>query len=128
MRRHSRMMILALLAAFAGCATNPENVSYLYGDRYNRANIHTFPTVITAVDGRSTMPRQVPVQVDPGPHVIELATAPTAGFRFADSRELKLNVEPCKRYYIVAERENRLQQDWRPVIEYVEHAGGSKCQ
>jgi hypothetical protein len=36
-------------------------------------------------------------------------------------------VEPCKRYYIVAERENRLFQDWKPAIDHVEHSGGKGC-
>jgi hypothetical protein len=122
-------LITALLAvAVAGCTTIPKNASYLYGERYYRANIHTYATVITAIDGRSTMPHAVPVPVEPGPHVIELATAPTAGFRTADTRVVNLNVEPCKRYYIVAERGNRLQQNWRPVIEYVEAAGGKDCR
>lgn len=126
----SRIVILALLAAaLAGCATYSENASYLYGERYYRANIRTFPTNITAVDGQSTIRRygygQVPIE--PGPHVIRLVTAPVAGLTIPQERELSLNVEPCKRYYIVAERDNRLQQNWRPVVEYVADAGGRNC-
>jgi len=124
----SRSILVLLAVALAGCATIPENASYLYGERYFWANIHTFPTVITAVDGRSTMPHSVPVPVDPGQHVIQLATVPAAGFRVSEARELQLNVEPCKRYYIVAERDNRLLQNWRPVIEHVEDAGGKNCR
>jgi hypothetical protein len=131
LRRQSHTMIMALLAAaLAGCATYPENASYLYGERYYRANIRTFPTNITAVDGQSTIRRygygQVPIE--PGPHVIRLVTAPVAGLTIPQERELNLNVEPCKRYWIVAERDNRLEQDWRPVIEYVENAGGRYCR
>ena len=127
-RRQSHMIITLLAALLAGCASIPENASYLYGDRYYRANIHTFPTLISAVDGRSTMPHSVPVPVDPGEHVITLDTAPTAGFRIGEPRELRLKVEPCKRYYIVAERDNRLLQNWRPVIEHVEDSGGKNCR
>jgi len=126
--RTRMVALLALALAFAGCASIPENASYLYGDRYYRANIHTFPTLISAVDGRSTMPHSVPVPVDPGEHVITLDTAPTAGFRIGEPRELRLKVEPCKRYYIVAERDNRLLQNWRPVIEHVEDSGGRNCR
>ena len=122
----SAVSLLVLLGT--GCATYPENVSYLYGERFHRANIHTFSTAITAVDGRTTMPRSEPIRVEPGRHVIELTTAPAAGFRFAGTRELLLNVEPCRRYYIVAERGNRLQQDWRPIIDHIEAAGGDKCR
>src|SRR5450432_58208 len=80
MRRQPSMIVIALLAAvLAGCATYSEKASYLNGDRYYRAHIHTFPPTITAVDGLSTIRRfrygQVPVE--PGPHVIRLVTAPT---------------------------------------------------
>ena len=122
----SAVSLLVLVGA--GCATYPENVSYLYGERIHRANIHTFATAIVAVDGRTTMPRSEPVRVEPGRHVIELGTAPTAGFRFAGTRELLLDVEPCRRYYIVAERANRLQQDWRPIVDHTEPAGGENCR
>jgi hypothetical protein len=122
------MMILALLAAtLAGCATYSEQASYLYGERYYRANSHTFATNVTAVDGHSTILRSVPVPIEPGEHVIQLVTAPVAGFTIPEYRELNLNVEPCKRYYIVAERDNRLEQNWRPVIERVEHAPSPAC-
>lgn len=134
MRTQSHMMIMALLAAaLAGCASYSENVSFLYGERYYRANAHTFPTTITAVDGQSTMLRQstmqryVAVPIEPGQHLVQLVTAPAAGFAIPEMRELNLNVEPCKRYYIVAERENRLLQNWRPVVEYVDDAGGRNC-
>jgi len=128
LRRQSRMIMALLAAALAGCVSFPENVSYLYGERFYRANIHTFATVITAVDCHSTMLHLVPVPIEPGEHVIQLVTAPAAGFRIPEVRELNLDVEPCKRYYIVAERDNRLQQNWRPVIEHVEDAGGRNCR
>lgn len=126
------MSILWVLPPFflfaAGCATTySDQVSYLYGNRIFRANIHTFPAVITAVDGRSTMLGESPVRVEPGEHVISLVTAPAAGFRVAEHREIRLMVEPCKRYYIVAERENRLLQAWKPTLDYVENTGGKGC-
>jgi len=125
------MIVIALLAAvLAGCATYSEKASYLYGERYYRAHLRTFPTTITAVDGLSTVRsfRYGQVPVEPGPHVIRLATAPAAGFGIPEEREMNLNIEPCKRYWIVAERDNRLEQNWRPVIDYVENAGGSDCR
>ena len=103
----------------SGCATVPDNASYLYGDRYNRAKLHTYPTRVTHVDGRSTMFNENPVPVEPGMHVITLAAAPVRGFTQPESREIKLRVEPCKRYYLVAERDYPLQRSWRPVVDYV---------
>lgn len=111
--------IAAILALLQGCATLPDNVSYLYGDRYHRARLHTYPTRVTHVDGRSTMFNENPVPVEPGMHVITLAASPAHGFRWPESRQIQLLVEPCKRYYIVAERDYALQRDWRPVVDYV---------
>lgn len=129
MHRQLHLAIMALLtAALAGCATYPDNVSYIYGERYFRANARTFPTAITAIDGKSTMLHNVPVPIEPGQHLVQIVTAPAAGFPIPEMRELSLAVEPCKRYYIVAERDNRLLQDWRPVIDYVENVGGSHCR
>ena len=123
-----RWIVPPLAFVAAGCVTLPDNVSYLYGDRYFRARLNTFPTRVTEVDGRSTIRNQNPVPVEPGEHVITLWTAPAAGFRLAETRQLKMIVEPCKRYYIIAERENRLLQDWEPVIDYVADSSGGTCR
>ena len=126
MRTFPLLCVFLLLAA--GCATPySDQVSYLYGNRTVRTNIHTFPTQITAVDGGSTLIGENPVRVEPGEHVISLVTAPAAGFRLPVHREMKLVVEPCRRYYIVAGRASRLLQDWKPVIEYVEPTGTRGC-
>lgn len=126
--RQSQVITALLALALAGCSTYPENASYLYGERLHRSNMRTYATVVTAIDGRETLSRLVPVPVEPGERVIQLIAAPVAGFRFAETRELRLKVEPCKRYFIVAERDHSLQHDWRPVIEHVEDAGGKHCR
>ena len=120
-------LLLSLLGV-TGCAVYSDNVSYLHGERYYVATMNTFPTRIAYVDGRATLLRQNPVPVEPGKHVITLVTAPVAGFSIPEYRDLDLEVEPCKRYYIVAERDNRLLQDWRPVIESINPLGGTNCR
>lgn len=121
------LLMLGLIVVSTGCAVYPENASFLHGDRYHVAKINTYPTRITAVDGRSTLFRQNPVPVEPGGHVITLVTAPAAGFGVPEYRDLDLEVESCRRYYIVAERDNRLLQNWRPVVDNVSPLGGSNC-
>jgi hypothetical protein len=128
MRTITASFALSAALLVSGCATIPDNASFLHGERFFRADIHTYPTVITHVDGQTVMLRTDPVMVTPGPHLIQLVAAPTAGFRFARVRELQIQVEPCRRYYIVARRENRLQQDWDPAIDQVETVGGSNCR
>lgn len=120
--------VLAPLALpVAGCASLAENSSYFYGDRYHVAKLNTYPTRVIAVDGRSTMLNQNPVPVEPGERVVTLVTRPTTGFRLPEEREIRLMVEPCKYYYFVAERDNRLVQDWRPMIDHVGERGGAGC-
>ena len=128
MRKRSHLITALLAAVLAGCSTYPENASYLYGERLYPTNIHTYPIVITAIDGQSTVSRLVPVPVEPGERIIQLLAAPVGGFRFPETRELRLKVEPCKRYFIVAERDHSLQHNWRPVMEHVEDAGGRNCR
>lgn len=122
-----RWIVLTLALLAAGCVALPENASYLYGDRYHLAKLNTYPTRVTAVDGRSPILNQNPVPVEPGEHVITLVTPPAAGFRLPETREIRMMVEPCKYYYIIAERDNRLQQKWRPAIDYVGDRGGKGC-
>ena len=100
--------------------TVPENASYLHGNRYHVAKLYTYPTRVTHIDGRSTMLNENPVPIEPGMHVVTLEAAPVPGFRQPKSRDIKLLVEPCKRYYLVAERDHRLERDWRPVVDYVQ--------
>ena len=125
--RAKSILLLAFLSV-TGCATYPGDVSYFYGERYHRTKLRTYPTVVTAIDGHSTALNSTPVAVEPGPRVLRFATAPAAGFRFPHERELQLVVEPCKRYHIVAERDNALLQDWRPAIDHVEPASGGSCK
>ena len=124
----AKWILFSALLSISGCATYPGDVSYFYGERYHRTKLRTYPTVITAIDGRSTLINSSPVPVESGPHVLRLATAPVAGFRFPQERDLKMVVEPCTRYFIVAERDNSLAQDWRPVIDHAERASGGDCR
>jgi hypothetical protein len=125
--RGSAILMFGLVLTVAGCAVYPENASFLYGERYHVARLNTFPTRITEVDGRSTLTTQNPVQIEPGRHLLTLTTAPAAGFGAPEYRNLDLEVEPCKRYYLVAERDNRLLQDWRPIIDHIRPVSGPGC-
>ena len=115
---------LAGTVLLAGCATIPDNVSYLYGDRYHRAKLYTYPTRVTHIDGRSTMFNENPVPIEPGEHVITLSAAPVRGFEQPESRDIKLRIEPCKRYYLNAQYKNNIDIEWKPVVDYVEPIAG----
>jgi len=122
----------AALAVLTGCQTWSPPYSEISGSRYTRANLDRFPTFINAVDGRNPGPRlgygrdASYYRVDPGAHVIALqAVNPTPNWVSGINRqEATLTIEPCKRYYINAQFDNRLLADWKPVVDYVEPIAG----
>lgn len=124
---HPTRAVLAA-ALLGGCASYPAGTSLVDGNRYHLANMHTYATRVTKVDGVDTLVNQNPVPIEPGQHVLTLETRPVSGFRIPVERTLALEVAPCQRYYIVAERDNRLAQDWTPRVEYQEFAPGFGCK
>ena len=111
----------ALFAAvLGGCATQPLP-SELLGTRYFLTPIDTYPVSIVSVDGRSST--LVPIRVDPGRHRIALRSTP-GGAGFSDRLVFELDVKPCTRYYIVAQRTNRLSAEFTPKIDYQEPLPG----
>ena len=106
----------AALAALlvAGCATAP--YSYLYDRQvYYRAVLHRYPVTIVSVDGAGAAFHPEPIT--PGEHFVTLDAQPTAGFALPVEKTYTLTIAPCTRYYIAAQRESPVQQDWNLVVE-----------
>ena len=128
MSKPSRLSSAARLAAgavavatLAGCGTAP--LSFV-NDRqvYHRAVLHRYPVVLIAVDGVYTSFHPVPIA--PGTHLLTVDAAPVAGFTLPVQKKVSLTIEPCTRYYIAAQRESPLQQDWQLVVEETFAVGG----
>jgi hypothetical protein len=119
MSMKSTLLVLSAALVLAGCATT--EVSYLDGRRYNRAEMHTYDVIIESVDGRSTL--AYPVRVDPGRHKVVLQAPPVAGAKQGTLRTIELDVEPCKRYHLMAVRPNALSPEWEPKVDYVADLG-----
>lgn len=117
------VMTCALLGALglAGCAT-PYSYSQLYGSRYHLTPIDTYPVIVAKVDGESYL-RQ-PVLVDPGERKIVVQGPPGAASRYGDEREVSLDVKPCTRYYLVAQKDNRLARAFEVKVDYEEPIAG----
>ena len=113
----------ALLAAAlaAGCATTTP-YSQLSGKRYHLAPIDTYPVFVTRVDGTSYL--DDPVLVEPGRHKVVLQGPPGAASRIGVERTLDLDVKPCVRYYLVARKQNRLADDFEPIVDHEEPVPG----
>ncbi len=113
---------IACAATLAACASTDYHYSQLYGERYFKAPIDTYPVTILRVDGKDSLLR--PVLVDPGLRKVTVQGPPGAANHLGEEREIALDVQPCTRYYLVALRPNRLNADFTVRIDYQEPIGG----
>lgn len=122
--RHLSGLAIAAAALVAGCAT-PDTFSELSGRRWSKAEINTFDVTIISVDGSHYIekPTQL-VQVQPGPRAIVVQGPASGGMRFGEQRTLKLDVQPCTRYWLEAKKANSLSQDFEPRVNYSEPIAG----
>jgi len=119
MRRVSMLAIVGLAAATAACTTP---YSELYGSRYYRTPIDTYPVAVISVDGEHFL-RQ-PARIDPGPHRVTVQGPPTVARRFGNQQTITLDVKPCTRYYLVAQKPNRLSSQYSVQIDHEEPVPG----
>jgi hypothetical protein len=119
--RHVLAASLALL--LSACATFGPTWSEISGERYHKAVLNRRPAIIEKVDGYSAY-AHYPIKVDPGVHEIEMQ-GPAPNWRGGTAlHTLRLDLEPCKRYYLNAQFDNPVQPTWAPVVDYVEPIGG----
>jgi hypothetical protein len=117
------VLAAAVIVAAAGCAAT-QPFSQLDGYRWNKAGLDTFDVTIISVDGEHYIQRGTPIMITPGQHKIVVQGPSTAGFRYGAQRTLELNVEPCTRYWLEARKENALQQDFTPAVNYSDRISG----
>ena len=115
------LLALALPAALAGCATY--QYSQLSGQRFNVTNIDTFPVVINRIDGRSPLAGEAIIPVDPGVRVIEVQGPPNLT-NPGEFRSITIDVKPCTRYYLVAQKVSPLESQFTVKIDYEEPIAG----
>src|ERR1043165_4570480 len=114
---NSLVPALAALAvvALAACASTEYHYSQLYGQRYYKTPLDTYPVTIVRVDGKDTTLR--PVLVDPGLRRITVQGPHGGAYRLREEREFSLDLRPCTRYYLVAVRDNRLDSDFTVKVD-----------
>jgi hypothetical protein len=121
-----RLVVLLSGLLAGGCATYGPTWSEISGDRYyNTTALNRRPAIIEKVDGYSSYP-SYPIKLEPGQHSIELG-GPAPGWPGgAALHTLKLDLEPCKRYYLNAQFDNAVEPTWKPVVDYVESIAGCR--
>jgi hypothetical protein len=112
---------LALGLTLCACSTAPLTI---ISDRqvYFPVDIHRYAVSVEAVDRRGNTAS--PVFIDPGVHQVTIAAPPQRGFREPVVKTYTLDLAPCTRYYIAADRVNALTRDWSLVIENQERVAG----
>lgn len=118
----------AVLCAWllAGCTTLPDGQSQLLGQRFHRASINTYPLSVVKVDGESTSLYQPIVRVDPGLRRVTVESRAAGGLGPALQQDLPLQVAPCTRYYLVAERTAPFLDRFTPRVDHQEPVPGCR--
>ena len=125
MRKLTLLMVPALLAPtlLTGCQTWGPTWSEITGARYNVTIVNRRPAIIDRVDDQGAFPNPNLIKVEPGEHRL-VVQGPAPGWPGGPPLHvMMLNVEPCKRYYINAQFQSTIQQEWTPVVDYVEGIG-----
>ena len=128
MRKFLLLMVPALVAptVLTGCQTWGPTWSELTGQRFNMTIPNRRPAIIDRVDNQGSFVDPNLIRVEPGERRL-VVQGPAPGWPGGPPLHvMMLNVEPCKRYYINAQFENTITQEWRPVVDFVEPISG--CQ
>jgi hypothetical protein len=64
-----------------------------------------------------------PFKTEPGTFDIVVQSPPHNGFD-GSTKTMRLEVEPCKLYWINVQFKNRISPEWEPVIDYVDSVPG----
>ena len=67
----------------------------------------------------------LPYKVAPGTYDVKVQSPPWRRFTGSE-KTFSLKIEPCRRYYINAQFDNRVAPDWTPVIDHVETIAGCR--
>ena len=120
-----RKSVLAFALLLGGCQTWGPTWSEVTGYRYTFTELNRRPAIINQIDNQGSFASD-PIKIEPGLHRLVLQ-GPTPGWPGgAPLQVYNLDAAPCKRYYINAQFENTITQDWKPVIDYVEPISGCK--
>jgi len=123
-----KKLLLALVLPFATPACQTLDTwgptwSEVSGQRYVGGILYRRPAIIEHIDQRGAF-NSDPIKVEPGKHAIQVS-APTPGWPGGSNIQvMNLDLEPCKTYYLNAQFENNVSQDWTPVIDYVQPIPG----
>ena len=127
MRKWLLWLVPALaLPALEGCQTWGPTWSEVTGQRYNVTISNRRPAIIDRVDDRGSFPDPRVIRMTPGEHRLVVQGPAPGWIGGPPLHVMMLDAKPCKRYYVNAQFASPIQQEWTPVVDYVENIAG--CQ
>jgi len=123
---------LAALAVLAGlvpglAAAGPYDQLYGAIESGDRSQTRKHETVaISRIDGKSTNNPRRPDPVVPGKHAVEISFTSARAVVGDALKTIEIDVQPCKRYRVVAQYHTSASGKWDPVVQSVEDIGECK--
>jgi hypothetical protein len=123
------------MLAVVGCALmQPAAAAGLFDQPYGRIETgdrssvrQQEPVGINRIDGVTTNNTRRPNPVAPGKRSVEIVFAGARVPTNSQIQTMEIDVEPCKRYRVVAHVPNRANSgNWQPVVQAVEDIGECK--
>ncbi len=103
------IVILAALLCLSACASRPYAI--IDGSRSIASDPENVDVIFIGIDGKMYPNGFSYKTLEPGVHLLQVATS-KAGWRNAHSYlPFMLNAEPCKRYILTAQHDNSLTRD-----------------
>ena len=112
-RRFSILLLAASASAFAGVYDRPWSTVETADHSAVRKE---FPAAITRIDGQSTRDTRRPDPIEPGKHQITIRyeTGRVNQSEAESTRVVEMDLEPCTRYRIAAQRQEGTK--WEPKV------------
>ena len=116
------LVLLATAPATAAERWGP-TWSEVSGNLYSKAQMNVTAATIKQIDGKHETKRIV--KVESGEHEVVVASPMRKGFSGSDVT-VRMQFEPCKRYYVNSQFESGTGPDWKPFVAMVESIPGCK--
>ncbi|HHC72227.1 MAG TPA: hypothetical protein ENK54_04955 [Thiotrichales bacterium] len=119
MNRTIRHLVIVVLSALiAACATT-EPYSRVSGE-YIGATMKRYPVIILSIDGKMRSPDNA-WNLPAGTHTfLVVPVRPNYTYRTANAKEITIDMEPCRMYYLAAQVGSVVKRDdWEPVVDKV---------
>ena len=84
------------------------------GDRSQTRNQER--VAIAKIDGKSPRDPRRPEPLAPGKHLVEISFTSARAVVGDDLKTIEIDVEPCKRYRVVAQYHTSVSGKWDPVV------------